>query len=475
MLTPDQLRPLEIFEDLPDEVLAWFAGRSRGIELESGAHLFERGQPADYLFVVVDGTIQRYEEIAGQWLVVATTGRGEVTGMLPFSRMTHYPGTTVAAEPARVLRLEKVHFPEMLAVSYEIGRRLVSSMADRVRGDVRLEQQRDRLMALGKLSAGLAHELNNPIAAVRRTAESLLRTIEAQDAAIRRLLRRIDDGAVATVVQKLRRELRDRRPGEGGALEASEREDALGDWLEAKGVDDPWSLATQLAAAGATVGDLESAARSIPGEVLGDALVWLGCGLAASGMSAEIGSAATRVSELVASIKTFSQMDRSVEHKSIDLEVGLESTLAIFAHAIHRGGIRVERRFAEALPRVRGNAGELNQVWSHLIDNAIDAMGEGGSLRVETGADEWNVEVRIVDDGHGIPEEIRSSIFEPFFTTRDVGEGTGLGLDIALRIVRLHEGQIRVESRPGCTEMTVCLPIAHDPGSLPSGPDGGAD
>jgi len=202
---------------------------------------------------------------------------------------------------------------------------------------------------------------------------------------------------------------------------------------------------------------------------LGAAIAWLGGGLAAVRMAAEIDSASERISGLIASVKSYSQMDRSPEHKPVDLHAGLESTLAIYSHALASKRLRVERRYAESLPSLNGNAGELNQVWGNLIDNAIDAMSEGGELGIETGADEWRVYVRVVDDGVGIPDDVRSRIFEPFFTTKGVGEGTGLGLDIALRIVQLHKGQIQVESRPGRTEIVVSLPLAggaQRPGAL---------
>jgi len=409
----------------------------------------------------VEGVIQRFEEIAGQWLAVATTLRGEVTGMLPFSRMTHYPGHTVAAEPSRVLRLEKRHFTEMLSLSYEMGLRLVSKMSDRVRGDVRLEQQREKLMALGKLSAGLAHELDNPAAAMRRTTKSLIGELAAVQERALRLMRAGGDAASIDAVESLRKGLRERQAPRLAPLERSEREEAMVDWLSARGIEEAWELAACLVDAGATIEDLERWGDEIADEVLADSVAWLGGGLVADRMAGEIDSSAERISELIATVKSFSQMDRSPEHKPVDLHAGLDSTLAIYAHALEAKRLRVERHFAERLPSVEGNAGELNQVWGNLIDNAIDAMSDGGVLRLETGSDEWCVQVRVIDDGAGIPDEVRSRIFEPFFTTKDVGEGTGLGLDIALRIVQLHGGQIQVQSRPGRTEMTVSLPLVR--------------
>jgi signal transduction histidine kinase len=345
-----------------------------------------------------------------------------------------------------------------------------------VRGDVRLEQQREKLMALGKLSAGLAHELNNPAAAVRRTAAGLATRLEAQRDRVLRLLRGGGDAASIDAVEKLRQELRERQAPKLTSLEESEREEAILDWLEERDVDEAWELAPAFMAAGVTDEDLERCSAEIAPGLLPDAIAWLGGGLAADRMAAEIDASAVRISDLISSVKSYSQMDRSPEHKPTDIHAGLESTLMMYAHALAGKNVRVRRSYSESLPEVTANPGELNQVWSNLIDNAIDAMSQGGELVVETDLDEWNAMVRIVDDGSGIPDEVRSRIFEPFFTTTDVGEGTGLGLDIALRIVRLHRGQIEVESRPGRTAMTVCLPIdasaPPESGGQP-GPDAG--
>ncbi|HXV59261.1 MAG TPA: ATP-binding protein [Vicinamibacteria bacterium] len=454
----DELRGLEIFEGLSDDQLAWFCEHGTGFELESGEHMIERGDPADYMFVVVTGTIDGYEEHGGQWLVVASTGRGKVTGMLPFSRMTHYPRYVVAVEPSQVLFVHKRDFQEMLSVSLEVGQRLVASMSDRVRGDVRLEQQQEKMVALGKLSAGLAHELNNPAAAVGRAAATLLEHLVKLPECVSGLMgQHLDE----TAIDAIRQLPTLARPGESATLSPlarAEREEALGAWMEDHDVTDGWKMAGTFTDSGFTVDDLQEFSGKIPASALGDALVWIQCGLVSEGVVAEIASSAERISSLIDSVKTYSHMDRSVEHKLTDVREGLDNTLKMLGHKIDKKGIRLERDYEKDLPQVQAHAGELNQVWTNLIDNAIDALDQGGVLCIEAKSDEHGIVVRVIDNGPGIPKELHQRVFDPFFTTKEVGEGMGLGLDIALRIARTHRGRIEVHSEPGRTEMRVHLP-----------------
>ena len=467
--TTDELRTVAILEGLSEEPLAWLADHGEKVVLTTGQGLFERGQPADFMIVVVRGTIQRYEEIGGQWLLVATTGQGEVTGMLPYSRMTQYPGNAVAAEASEVLRVPKTGFPELLALSEELGQRLVAVMSDRVRGDVRLEQQRERMVALGRLSAGLAHELNNPASAVGRAAAGLSEQLTRLSGLVLDLVRHDVDEAAIEATGELRQLARERAARELSALDRSALEESLQDWLEGHGVEDAWEVAGSLADEGLTLADLEDLAGRVPGTVLGDAIAWVGGVLAADRSVAEIASASARISELIASVKTYSHMDRSPEHKPVDVRDGLDNTLTMMSHKLKKKGLRLERDYEEDLPAVAGNAGELNQVWTNLVDNAIDATNEGGELQIKARRVEDWVAVEVIDSGPGIPDDVRPRIFEPFFTTKGVGEGTGLGLDIALRIVRTHRGDIEVRSRPGRTEMCVRLPVSPAPTTGPTG------
>jgi len=458
--TTDELRNVTILESLPEWQLAWFCDHGDKIELAPGDRMFECGQPSEFMFIVVRGTIQRYEEIGGQWLLVATTRLGEVTGMLPYSRMTHYPGYTVASEASQVLRVKEIDFKEMLLVSQEIGRRLVAVMSDRVRGDVRLEQQRDRMEALGRLSAGLAHELNNPAAAVHRAAVSLSEQVAKLSPLVLEIIPHNMDEKAVLAIDQLYRLARNHHPGNLSPLERSVREEELTAWLEDHDVPKAWEIAGTFVDAGLAVGDMEEFAGHVSPLVAPKALSWVAGGIAADYMVAEIASSAKRISDLVASIKLYSHMDRSPEHKPTDVREGLDNTLTMLSHKLKEKCIQLARDYQPDLPTVPANAGELNQVWTILIDNALDAMKDGGNLRLEVRRQDTWVAILVIDDGHGIPDEMRARIFEPFFTTKPVGEGTGLGLDIALRIVRTHLGHIEVQSKPGRTEMCVRLPVS---------------
>jgi signal transduction histidine kinase len=459
------LRGLTIFDGLPEDQIDWFCRNGDRVELQKGQHMFERGQPATAMWIVVEGAIQGFEEIGGQWLLVATTEPGEPTGMLPFSRMTHYPRYTVAAEPSLVLRVDVGLFKEMIDVSEEAVRRLVGHMSDRVRGDVRLEQQNEKLMALGRLSAGLAHELNNPAAAVRRAASRLAEHRERLPGLVTGLVRhRIGEEGLGRLAA-----LRARGAAQVAedltALERSGREEELGARLEDVGVDEPWIVAASLTDGGVTVDDLDELVEHLPEAVLPDAVTWLGLGIESDRLIHDIRDATGRIGELVAAIKTYSHMDRSREHKPTDVREGIDNTLKMLGHKLRQKSIRLSREYVDDLPLIPANAGELNQVWTNLLDNAADAVDEGGAVIVRVRYDDTWVEVEIQDDGPGIPEEIHAQIFEPFFTTKEVGVGTGLGLGIANRIVKTHQGQIEVGSRPGETVMRVRLPLGLESGS----------
>jgi signal transduction histidine kinase len=459
----EELRPLTILEGLSEQPLTWLSDHGIKIQLAVGDRMFTRGEPANFMFIVVSGSIQRYEEVGGQWLVVATTVRGQVTGMLPFSRMTHYPGHTVAAEPSQVLRINKSDFDELLGVSHELGQSLVAEMSNRVRGDVRLEQQREKMMALGRLSAGLAHELNNPTAAIQRTTENLAERLTSLSTLIMKITRRNLSVESIDAIEQLwqvanERDLTDYLT----PLERSDREEELANWLEELGIADAWELSSVFTRTGLKIKDLKQLTKMISNDFLDDAFNWVAGNIEVKRMIAEITASAGRVSELVSSVKIYSHMDRSSEHKPTDVREGVDNTLTMFGHRIKEKNIKLKRHYSDDLPSIPANAGELNQIWTNLIDNALDAMEESGELSIKIVSDDWGVIVKVIDDGGGIPDDIKHRIFDPFFSTKDVGEGTGLGLDIARRIVHTHGGQIEARTKPDQTEMYVRLPIASE-------------
>jgi len=455
----DDLRKIEVFSDLPQEHLAWLAEKFEERRFQPGEVMAREGDPLDHLSVILEGEI-RIERGSGSDTLIFRVNAGQVTGLLPYSRLTHYGGTTQAVLPTRILLLHRNLFPEMLQRMPQLGQRLVALMSDRIRETTRLETQRDKLMALGKLSAGLAHELNNPAAAAQRATASLRETLETvRDASIR-LARHALSPEQREIITRFEREAGQYTvtiPAD--PLAQADREERVTAWLEARHVPDAWKISPALADAGVDIPRLESLAAQVGDEVLSDALTRIASILTISRLIREIEVSTKRISELVRAIKEYSYMDQAAMQE-IDLHQGLENTLTILRHRL-KGGISVVREYGEDLPRICAFGGELNQIWTNLISNAIEAMQGKGELRVRTARDLDRVLVEIGDNGPGIPPEVLPHIFDPFFTTKGVGEGTGLGLDTVCRIVRNHHGEIRVSSRPGDTRFQVYLPITQ--------------
>jgi signal transduction histidine kinase len=452
-----ELRQIPVFSDLPEDQLVWLAQRFEEVRLEPGEIYAREGDPLDHLMVMLEGEvrIQRHDTPDGP---AFTARAGQVSGLLPFSRLTQYVGTARALLPTRVLRLHRNHFPELLRNMPELSRRLVALMSDRIRETTRLETQHDKLMALGKLSAGLAHELNNPAAAARRAASSLLEALEAVRDATLRLLQHPLTNTQREAIAAFEREAGQSMPSiSPNPLDLSDREDRITGWLEARGVHEAWKIAPVLAEWCVETNRLDALAAETGDAVLAPALMRVARILVIYGLVREIDNSTRRISDLVRAVKEYSYMDRA-SLQEVDIRQGLENTLQIFGHRL-KGGMTVRRDYDSNLPRVCAYGSELNQVWTNLIDNALDAMGPNGELRVRTAKEPEGVLVEIGDNGPGIPAEVQPRIFDPFFTTKGVGEGTGLGLDTARRIVRNHHGQIYVESKPGDTRFQVHLPL----------------
>lgn len=460
-VSTSDLRQISTFADLGDDQIVWLAEHMEEVRLETGEVSIEEGEPAEHMLVILEGEVQARREKGPTDGRVYIARAGDVTGMLPFSRMTSYGATVRAVLPTRVARLPVALFPDMFSRIPQLESRLVGILSDRIREATRVEQQLEKLSALGTLSAGLAHELNNPAAAARRSTGEL----KGRLADLRCLTANLLERGLAMDAAYASCELREKaveRAGEpeDAPLAASEREDKLVAWMDERQVPRAWALAGTFAASRLTVADLEAVESQVPKEALGDVLAWAESGLAADTLADELESAVRRISDLVAAVKSYSHMDGATAKEEVDLGREIDSTVTILSHKIRQKNTTVIRDYAPDLPRVSAFAGELNQMWTNLLDNALDAVGPGGHITIRTFRENSHAVVEIRDDGKGIPPEIQGRIWEPFFTTKPMGEGSGLGLDAVHRIVvRRHGGEIGVTSRPGDTRFTVRLPV----------------
>lgn len=454
----DDLRKIEVFADLPQEQLDWLVKHFEERLFQVGEIMGREGEPLDHLIVILEGEI-RIQRGGGSGETIFNGYAGGVTGLLPYSRLTTYGGTSRAVLPTRIAALHRRDFPEMLERIPLLGQRLVSVMADRIRETTRIETQRDKMMALGKLSAGLAHELNNPAAAAQRATASLRETLETvRDASIR-LARHALPTELRESILRFEREAGQAPTLSADPLAQSDREERITTWLEARHVPDAWKIAPAIADACVELPKLEALAAQVDDEVLADALTRIASLITIARLISEIEISTKRISELVMAIKEYSYMDQATM-KEIDLQQGIENTLTILHHKL-KGEIKVVREYDQGLPRICAYGGELNQIWTNLMVNAIQAMHGQGELRVRTAREFDRILIEIGDTGPGIPPDVLPHIFEPFYTTKEVGEGTGLGLDTVCRIIRNHHGEIRVTSHPGDTRFQVYLPLTQ--------------
>jgi len=459
----EALRRVHVFADLPEEQLKWFADNTEEYRYSLGDVLFRKNDPPDHMVILLEGELHAYwDEKDHDVVYIGRAGdqASEVTGMLPFSRMTSYQVTGRAVTDMRLLRFPVRLFPEMMQRMPVLVQRLVGIMSDRVREAATLDQQQDKLMALGKLSAGLAHELNNPAAGATRAANDLIETLKELRAADMRLCSHdLSDDQQSSIAAFERKAIDHTETAEQlNSLDQSDREDQVSEWLETHGISDGWKLSPNLVEAGMDSPALEQLLGEIPSTAIGDVLARVNSQLAAAKLATEIKTATGRISELVGAIKEYSYMDQA-SVQELDVHKGLENTLLILKYKLRKKDITVTRDYDRSLPQIKAYGSELNQVWTNLIVNAVDAMSVGGKLKVRTKREPTDIMVEIRDNGAGIPQDVRSRIFEPFFTTKPVGEGTGLGLDTVARIVRKHRGNVRFESKPGDTCFQVRLPI----------------
>ncbi len=467
--TTEELRTLFLFEALTDDQLAWLAERGTVRDYPAGSTVIAEGDPAESFFVLLSGTLALSRRVQQDDIeTVRTDQRGVYMGATqaylrddPAVART-YLASMRAISDCEFFIMSAADFATMVREWFPMATHLLEGLFFAMRNSQALVSERQRLAALGSLTSGLMHELNNPAAATVRAASALRERV----AGMRHKLAMLADGRIPAeqlraLIQVLEPIIeRAAKAPDLTPVQASDREDELGDWLDRHAVTAGWDLAPVFAAAGLDVDALEEVEDAVAPELLNRALSWMGYVLETEQLITDIEDAGNRISTLVAAAKQYSQLDRA-PHQWVDVHDGLKSTIIMLSHKLG-DGVKVVKEFDRTLPKIPSYPAELNQVWTNLVDNAVHAMNGAGTLTIRTARDGDRVLVDIGDTGPGIPPKLRQRVFEPFFTTKPVGEGTGLGLDIAYRIVvNRHGGDISVTSQPGDTHFQVRLPIAE--------------
>ncbi|MGO4881511.1 MAG: sensor histidine kinase [Bryobacteraceae bacterium] len=465
----EELRAVPVFADLAQDDLAWLADQMAQVDLAPGDTYIHEGDPADHMYVLLEGDLRLRIESKSE-----TSSRifsaPMITGMLPYSRMTHFPATIRAVTAARVAAFPAEGFPEMLARIPVLGPRLVALLSDRIRDFTRLQDQQDKMAALGKISAGLAHELNNPAAAAQRAVASLRDALRTFREAAARLDAHTLTAEQRAAVPEIEKELGKRKESSApmDSLERSDCEEEIAACLERHGVPHAWDFAPALVDADCEGAWFERVSKQFPAETWPDLVARIAASVTIDSLLGQIENSSGRISELVQAIKEYTYMDQGPDQE-VDVHKGIKSTLLMLNHRL-KHGITVKLDFDRTLPKISVRGSDLNQVWTNLIDNAVDAMDGKGELRIRTAREIDRLLVEIADNGPGIPPEVLDHIFEPFFTTKEVGKGTGLGLETVRRIVRVHGGEVTAQSVPGDTRFQVRLPLPlplPQPGDTP--------
>jgi signal transduction histidine kinase len=457
MAEKSELLRVPAFAGLPDDQIEWFLSQAQELTLAAGEMVFRQDDHADAMYVFLEGQLQMRGELAGEAVVIPLK-TGDVTGVLPFSRMKQFTVGRKAITETRLLRFPSVLFPELVYKMPELAQHLVGLMSDRIRETTRREQQRDRLASLGKLSAGLAHELNNPASAAKRATSQLREVLSKIRDASHELGSRDLTAAQRAEIEKVETAFVQSDETPPDPLAISDLEEQIDSLLRSHGQNDLWQLAADLARKNVKPEALESLFAILDAGTARAALVRIAASVEVATLLNEIESGTSRISDLVRAIKEYTYMDQT-PLQNVDIVKSLETTLTILNHKL-KHGVTVERDYQKIPLLVNSFGSELNQVWTNIIDNAIDAMHGEGKLKVRVYREDDCVVVEITDNGPGIPDDVRAHIYEPFFTTKGVGEGTGLGLDTVQRIVKKHRGNIQLESAPGQTRFQVWLPIA---------------
>ena len=458
----EDLQANPVLSPVPEDQLQWLINESRHYVLEEGQFLSNTGDPVSGTHFIMSGRIELYRLQNNQKLVVAELTRNSITGILPFSRAKVAVANLQCIETTQLMTFPIEKLRDMIRSHFELTQVLVHVMTSRVKEFTELEQQNEKMMAMGKLSAGLAHELNNPAAAIVRGSASLKKHLQSQPEGFKKLISvRMEPKEVDFVNEKMFAAMQNQKRPILTMMQRSEMEDDIADWLDDERVGDSMDMAENFVEFGFTTDVLDEIKEHIPAAHMGPILAWINNNFTTERMVADMQEASKRIGDLISSVKNFTHMDRGGDKEFVDVRTGIRNTLILLNHKIKKANVELVEDFDENLPQINAMVGELNQVWTNLIDNATDAL-EGqkdAKLTIKTRLDNEFVKVSIIDNGPGIPKDIKTKIFDPFFTTKEIGKGTGLGLDVVTRIVKQHRGSVTVASEPGKTEFLVCFPI----------------
>jgi signal transduction histidine kinase len=460
-VTVKDLQKIEELREVPSEQLQWLIDESEHFELKAGEFIFREGDPIVKMLVLIMGKVDLYRSQIGSRVTVAHLHGGEITGLLPFSRAGNSIGNGICVENTQILACAKDKLKELIVHHYELTQALVHVMTSRVRNYTALEQQTEKMLALGKLSAGLAHELNNPAAAIVRGSVSLKSHLNQLPIVFRQLISLGVKEEEMDLIRELLLKATQRPASVLTMMQRTDQEEEITTWLDDQQIGNQTDMSEIFTEFGIEISMLDDLRHSVPKDHLELLLSWICNNLTSDQMVCDIQTASKRIAELVGSVKVYTHMDGGGDKVSTDLHSGIKNTLVMLNYKIKRAGIKVTEDFDHSIPNIKAMVGELNQVWTNLIDNATDALESqpNPQLTITTKKINNDVKVYISDNGPGIPDAIQSKIFNPFFTTKEIGKGTGLGLDVVSRIVKQHNGSVELSSVPGRTEFTICFPI----------------
>lgn len=458
----ESLKKVPEFANVPASQIEWLAGNGSIKKYADGDKVFASGESIDGFQIVLQGGVSIYLQQVNARRNLGTYEPFEILGRLPYSRMRKAMAEGFAEGNVELFFFPVERFPDLISQCHEITEALVHNMTDRVRDFTKQQQQNDKMLALGKLSAGLAHELNNPSAAVVRSAQELKKHLSTTPEYFKRVIKiKVDDDTVDKVNQLLFSKISAAGKTSLSMMQRTALEDEIADWLADVGVDNPYDLTETLAEYQVQIDDLDNVKSWLRPEDVAPVVRWINQLLTTEKLVTEIEEASRRINTLVTSIKGYTHMDQATEKQFADIHPGIRNTLTMLGHKIKKNNIALVENFQQDLPPANIFVSELNQVWTNIIDNAIDAM-EGipdPKLEIKTLKDREFINVIIRDNGTGITKEIQDKIYDPFFTTKPMGKGTGLGLEVVRQIINQHNGKIELQSEPGHTEFKICFPI----------------